>query len=87
MGHMIKSDGSEGNWDLFRLAELQKAVGGYVEVIKLPNNKVMLVNEEGKIRNLPINEKATMFVKAEMQGAFSDDIRGDVIVCNVGDIE
>lgn len=37
------------------LEEAQDYVGGYIEVIDLPNNKVMIVNEEGLLLNLPVN--------------------------------
>jgi hypothetical protein len=39
---------------------LQNAVGGYIEFIDLPKQKaVMVVNEEGKLHNLPTNVFAT----------------------------
>jgi len=42
------------------ISELQKVVGGYVEVINLPNNKTNLIcNEDGKMFGLAINTVAT----------------------------
>lgn len=37
------------------LEGLQAAVGGYIEVVPLADNAVMLVNEEGKLLNLRLN--------------------------------
>jgi Domain of unknown function (DUF3846) len=44
----------------FKLAEVQKIVGGHVEVMRLNDKKlIMIVNEEGKLYDLPRNEQAT----------------------------
>ena len=37
------------------LSALQSAVGGYIEAITLMDGVVMLVNEEGKLRNMEPN--------------------------------
>ena len=44
------------------LGEMQKAVGGYIEVVRClykDKEKQMIINEEGKLRDLELNEKAT----------------------------
>ena len=42
------------------LKEAQAFVGGYVECITWPNGDLLIVNEEGKLMNLPLNpEKKT----------------------------
>ena len=41
------------------LEQAQKFVGGYVEGITFPNGDYLIVNEEGKLMGLPINEQAT----------------------------
>ena len=41
------------------LKEAQKFVGGYVEGITFPNGDLLLINEEGKLINLPLNPEAT----------------------------
>ncbi len=46
---------TEGN----SLAELQGAVGGYIEVLSLNERTAMVINEEGKIYGLPANDVAT----------------------------
>jgi hypothetical protein len=38
------------------LKSMQKIVGGYIEVVKVPHSKILLVcNEEGLLLNLPVN--------------------------------
>ena len=46
------------------LKEAQKFVGGYVEGISFPNGDYLIINEEGKIKNLPLNPEATALWRA-----------------------
>lgn len=39
--------------------DAQKVVGGYVEVVRVPAGGCLLVNEDGQLRRLPVNEAAT----------------------------
>lgn len=64
----------------FQLGELQKIVGGYIEIVSLLDNEIMVINEEGKLSDLPINENATEIYN-EVDG-FYDYIAGDVLVCD-----
>ena len=41
------------------LEEAQEFVGGYVEGITFPNGDYLIINEEGKLMNLPLNPEAT----------------------------
>ena len=41
------------------LKSAQEFVGGYVEGITFPNGDYLIVNEEGKLMGLPVNEEAT----------------------------
>jgi len=41
------------------LKSAQEFVGGYVEGISFPNGDYLIINEEGKLIGLPINEDAT----------------------------
>lgn len=61
--------------DTFTLEELQEIVGGYIELAWLPHGMVLVVNEEGKLKNLPVNVVATELYKADV-------IVGDVLLCN-----
>ena len=46
------------------LKSAQQFVGGYVEGIQFPNGDYLIVNEEGKLKNLPLNEEATKLWRA-----------------------
>ena len=44
----------------YNLQELKSLVGGYIEIVyNLPMNKMMVINEEGKLEKLPYNFYAT----------------------------
>ena len=60
----------------YTLAELQAIVGGLIELVYMPgdNARVMVVNEEGVLRDLPANWTAT--------GLAGRPIVGDVLVCD-----
>ena len=60
------------------LKEMQKCVGGYIELIYLNDGMVLVVNEEGLILNLPYNERATIFATA-LEGK-EHHIVGDVLL-------
>lgn len=42
-------------WVSDSLENLQKTVGGYIETVTLDNGVVLIVNEEGRLRNMPYN--------------------------------
>ena len=42
------------------LKEAQAFVGGRVECITFPNGDLLIVNEEGKLMQLPLNPEATL---------------------------
>lgn len=76
--YIIKSDGtitpySPADGRAFTLKEMQKAVGGYVERVGTHQNKGVWANEEGRLKGLPVNEKASELCYRE--------IVGDVLVC------
>ncbi len=59
------------------LEEAQQLVGGYVEMVRLPDGKQMLVNEDGRSMDLPLNKEATEMLNPNRPGI---DIVGDVVV-------
>jgi hypothetical protein len=82
---IYKADGSiidvkPNNGTDFSLEELQEIVGGFIEIVSLMDNEIMLINEEGKLIDLPFNETATQMYQ-EVDG-FYDYIAGDVLVCD-----
>ena len=50
------------------LKELQKLVGGYIELIYLKDNMILVVNEDGLGYNLPSNKNATKIVVSQNKG-------------------
>ena len=69
----------------FSLENLQKTVGGPLEVVSLGNSLLgepikMIINEEGKIRNLPFN---FMIVSPIPVNKFADYIAGTAIICGM----
>ena len=85
---IIKTDGTiievePKNGKDFKLKELKDIVQGYIEIVSIGshlNEKVerepwcMIINEEGKLIGLSLNEKATELY-------INDIIVGDVLIC------
>lgn len=61
------------------LNTLQALVGGYIEVVNLPD-AVFFINEEGKISNLPFNARATALGQAQEVLFATDFIVGDAVL-------
>jgi hypothetical protein len=65
------------------LEELQKAVGGYIEILYvrwLDRPAMMVLDEEGKLKRYPLNAKATHTALATAGIARDDVIVGDVVI-------
>jgi hypothetical protein len=60
----------------FTLEELQGFVGGYIEFVYLPGGKIMVVNEEGRLQGLPVNQGASAIAERL--------IVGDVLIARKG---
>ena len=78
MAYIIKTNGEKtdvtpDNGTDFQLEEMQEIVGGYIEIVRLDEKQIMVVNEEGVIYNLPHNKKASKLCGIP--------IVGDVLVC------
>ena len=66
------------------LEEAQDFVGGMVEGITFPNGDYMIINEEGKLMDLPLNVEATAlwrktFTKDKYIIGYDDYVCGPVI--------
>ena len=64
--------------------EVSKFVGGMVECITFPNGDLLLINEEGKLINLPLNPEATAlwratFTKDKYVTGYNDFVVGPAI--------
>ena len=67
------------------LKAAQKFVGGYVEGITFPNGDYLIINEEGKLMNLPLNPEATAlwratFTKDKYAFGYDDFVVGPAIL-------
>ena len=87
MAALIKTNGEEinvfpKNKTDFKLDELQNYVGGLIEIVKAKQGRTMVINEEGKINDLPINQKASELYQYNE----FDFIAGDVLICNENEI-
>lgn len=67
---------------VFTLEELKEYVGGWIECIYLNRHQVMVINEEGKLLNLPYNAIATAAFQLAFQPT-KDFIVGDALLCEL----
>lgn len=71
------------NGHYFTLEELQRAVGGRIEIIPLEkdglDSRLLVIHEEGKLISLPFNVLAT-FEWIRYYGE-TDFVSGDCIIC------
>lgn len=56
------------NGKRFSLEELQSFVGGNIEIIACPHGQIMIVNEEGRLKELPVNRVASKVAQREVVG-------------------
>lgn len=94
MGQIIRTDGSTqvvapANGKDYKLEELQKIVGGFIEIVELTGGKIMVINEEGKFY-CQENPKATHELRiarlAEYGFSTGDWIAGDVLICKSNEV-
>ena len=64
------------------LKEAQAVVGGYVEGISMPNGDYLIINEEGKLIGLPLNEQASKLWKDTFDNDNYITGRDDFVVGN-----
>ncbi len=50
----------------FALEELHALVGGWIEVVYLPDGRLMVIDEEGKLKGYSRNEKATRLAASRL---------------------
>lgn len=73
-------NGTDFSWE-----ELNSIVHGYIEIIRLGDGKIMVMNEEGKVYGLDINLYATnLLLSAGYRGDF---VVGDVLVCRSDEVK
>jgi len=85
MAKIIRTDGTETpispkNGIDFSLEELQKIVGGPIEILHTPcSGEIIVINEEGKCEGLPVNWDATAM--------FGWPLVGSVLVCDAKEVK
>lgn len=85
MAYMITIDGRKIELPDTKLETLQKAVDGYIEIINL-GKKVMIVNEEGMLLHLPVNEMATLLLQAVSRFPVNP-VLGNVVIADKSEID
>lgn len=83
-GETIETSPKNGKY--FTLSEMQAIVSGFIEIVDLYDGRLMVVNEEGKLKGLGINHKATEIYLDAMPVMVVDIIVGDVLVCDKKEI-
>jgi hypothetical protein len=79
MAKLLKTDGEViENVDISSLEKQQNLVGGYIQYVYPKAGKVLIVNEEGLLNQLPINDKASE--------VYGHPLVGDVIDCSVNEL-
>ena len=83
MAKYYKTDGTmteqfPANGKKFTLEEMQKAVGGYIEFLELPDGSALVCNEDG-LGSLPYNLLATLWARTVPGLEISGYIVGDVL--------
>ena len=73
------------NGTTFELEEMQEIVGGYIEIIRLNDGRIIIVNEEGLLQGLPVNIEATNILRRDH--STTQYIVGTAIVCDADMIE
>lgn len=86
MAIFIPVDGNERevlpkNGRAFSLKEMQALVEGYIEFIYLPDGRILVINEEGKMKGMQYNFKASMYAN-EAGIAHEDFVVGPAILCS-----
>lgn len=88
MGQIIKTNGERidckpKNGTDYKLAELQKIVGGFIDVVTLGDGLVMVVDENG-LQDKEPNLEATIVAKAYGAAKY---IVGDVLICKSEEVK
>jgi len=85
MAFILKVDGSKETLDNVNLETLQKAVGGFIEVVPTNDGREIVLNEEGKLQGLKVNLMASALAEGVI--AENDRIVGDVVICDMGEMK
>lgn len=65
----------------FSVEEIHNLINGFFELVHCKDGILMLVDEEGKLKELEYNFEATLYAKEHCVYPFNDFIVGDVLIC------
>lgn len=73
------------SFDNSNVAELQGLVGGYIEAVASSDKALTFwVNEEGKLKGLPLNVIATLYLESVLRGFAAHDVLVGPVVLTGG---
>lgn len=73
------------NGEVFTLEEAQAMVGGYIEVVHLKDDDILVCDEEGRLKDKERNEFAT-FMAVQLGYKGNEYLVGDVLFCKDNEI-
>ena len=87
MAYLLRADGTitevqPANGDCFTNDEIESLVGGYFEPVPMVTDGIMLIDDEGKLKNKPLNTQATERYLYRR----SDFIVGDALVVSYAEM-
>jgi len=85
MATIIKVDGTKEPLKDLSLASLQKAVGGYIEIVATNTGQLLVLDEEGKMKDKPVNKEGTRLTRGIL--ANDDFIVGDVVLAKKSEVK
>lgn len=65
----------------FQLEEVWDLIGGYVQVVQLHGGNIMLVDEDGFMKQLPFNREATVWLVGHCDFQNLIAVVGTALVC------
>lgn len=82
---IIKTDGTvqeiqPKNGKGFKFEELHEYVDGFIEIVRCGRGVLLIVDEEGKLKQKPLNTMATGIF--QMLCHTNEVIAGDVVICS-----
>lgn len=80
MATLFRTDRTTEDVSDTSLENLQRLVGGYIEILYLEDGRVLIVDDEGKLKDKPVNRTATLLW---MHHA----IFGDVVLANADEMD
>jgi hypothetical protein len=75
---ILKADRTREIRENMKFEEMKEIIGGHIETLRLPDGKLMLMNEDGNMLRLRPNNEATMIAGFK--------IVGDVIIAELEEI-